>query len=180
MRSAGFDPEVHVSGVDESTATGTVGAIVQQLAARKARAVADRLGDESALVIGCDSLLQFDGLVMGKPANADEAKARWHAMRGREGTLVTGHCVIDTASGRRAEAVEATTIRFGCPSNDEIAAYVASGEPLAVAGAFTIDGRGAAFIDSIDGDPGNVIGLSLPTLRTLLRELDVSITELWT
>ena len=179
LRSAGFDPVVLVSGVDESAATGTVGEIVAQLAALKAQAVAAQLGDQKALVIGCDSLLQFDGAVMGKPADAAEAVARWHTMRGREGTLVTGHCVIDTAAGRRAEGAEATTVRFGRPSSAEIAAYVATGEPLAVAGAFTIDGLGATFIDSIDGDPGNVIGLSLPLLRNLLGELGVQIVDLW-
>jgi septum formation protein len=100
-------------------------------------------------------------------------------MRGRTGVLQTGHCVIDTVTGRRASATASTTVRFGEPTDAEIAAYVASGEPLYVAGAFTLDGRSAPFIDGIEGDPGNVIGLSLPLLRRLLAELGVSITDLW-
>jgi len=110
---------------------------------------------------------------------ADEAIARWHAMRGRTGTLLTGHCVIDAATGQQAAAVAATTVRFGTPSEREIAAYVASGEPLAVAGAFTLDGRGGWFVDGIDGDHGNVLGVSLPLLRRLLASLGFGVTELW-
>ena len=100
-------------------------------------------------------------------------------MSGRTGTLVTGHCVIDAATGRRAAAVAATTVRFGTPSPEEIAAYVASGEPLAVAGAFTLDGRGGWFVDGIDGDHGTVLGVSLPLLRRLLADLGISLTSLW-
>ena len=112
-------------------------------------------------------------------ASAAEAAARWREMSGRTGTLVTGHCVIDAATGQRAAAVAATTVRFGTPSEDEIAAYVASGEPLAVAGAFTLDGRGGWFVDGIDGDHGNVLGVSLPLLRRLLADLGFGVTELW-
>ena len=108
-----------------------------------------------------------------------EAAARWREMSGRSGTLVTGHCVIDAATGRRAAAVAATTVRFGTPSEREIDAYVASGEPLAVAGAFTLDGRGGWFVDGIDGDHGNVLGISLPLLRRLLANLGFGVTELW-
>lgn len=179
LRSAGFDPLVVVSGVDESAVTGSASEVVQQLAAMKAAAVAAQFAGEHMLVIGCDSLLQMDEVAVGKPVDASEAVARWQAMRGREGTLLTGHCLIDTATNRRAEGVQATTVRFGAPTDDEIKAYVASGEPLAVAGAFTIDGRGAAFVDGIDGDAGNVIGLSLPMLRTLLAQLDTQIVDLW-
>lgn len=179
LRSAGFDPLVVVSGVDESTVAGSASEVVQQLAAMKAAAVAAQFAGRHMLVIGCDSLLQLDGVAVGKPADAGEAVARWQAMRGRAGTLVTGHCLIDTATSRRAEGVQATTVRFGTPTDDEIKAYVASGEPLEVAGAFTIDGRGAAFIDGIDGDAGNVIGLSVPMLRTLLGRLDTQIVDLW-
>ncbi len=100
-------------------------------------------------------------------------------MRGRDGVLATGHCVVDTARRRQVTAVGRTVVRFGTPSDAEVEAYVATGEPLAVAGAFTLDGRSAPFVDGIDGDPGNVIGLSLPLLRRLLAELDVSVVDLW-
>lgn len=179
LRAAGFDPEVVVSGVDEDDADLTdVAAAVVTLAERKAEAVAGRL-DGDALVVGCDSLLDLDGLALGKPADAAEATARWQAMRGRCGTLVTGHRVIDTSTGASASAHAATTVRFGCPSDAEIAAYVATGEPMAVAGGFTLDGRSAPFVDGIEGDHGTVIGLSLPLLRALLARLDVEVTDLW-
>ena len=100
-------------------------------------------------------------------------------MRGSSGVLHTGHCVVDTGTGRTAADVAATLVRFGSPDDEELAAYLASGEPLRVAGAFSIDGRGAPFVDGVDGDPGNVIGLSLPLLRQLLRRLDIRITDLW-
>jgi septum formation protein len=178
LRDAGLDPRVVVSDVDESQVRATEPReVVQELATRKAQVVAGRLTD--ALVVGCDSMLLLDGRVLGKPADAAEATARWRDMRGRTGTLLTGHTVIDAGSGRTACAVAATDVRFGTPTDDEVAAYVATGEPLGVAGAFTLDGRSAPFVDGIDGDPGTVIGLSLPLLRTLLRELDVRLTDLW-
>ena len=179
LRDAGLDPRVVVSGVDESAvAAPEPDALVLELAVRKAQAVAARLsGDE--LVVGCDSMLSLGGEVLGKPRDAADATDRWKRMRGQSGTLLTGHAVIDVASGRTASAVAGTTVRFGTPSDEEVAAYVASGEPLRVAGAFTLDGRSAPFVDGIDGDPGNVIGLSLPLLRRLLGDLGVGITELW-
>ncbi|HZG03302.1 MAG TPA: nucleoside triphosphate pyrophosphatase [Streptomyces sp.] len=181
LRQAGLAPEVIVSGVDEDAISApTPAELAQRLAEAKAETVAGRPEAAGALVIGCDSVLELDGQPLGKPADAEEATARWKAMRGRTGVLVTGHCVIDTAAGRRACATAATAVRFGEPSDAEIAAYVASGEPLHVAGAFTLDGRSAPFVDGIDGDPGTVIGLSLPLLRRLLAELGVGITELWT
>ncbi len=175
LRDAGLRPEVMVSGIDESTVTGTAAEQVATLARRKAEAVAAAAGD--ALVLGCDSLLELDGRVLGKPVSTDEAVTRWQAMRGRSGTLLTGHCLLD--GSRVADAVATTTVRFGCPTDREIQAYVASGEPLQVAGAFTLDGRSAPFVAGIDGDPGNVIGLSLPLLRTLLHRLDVELVDLW-
>lgn len=180
LRQAGLAPEVIVSGVDEDALTAdSPGELARVLAEAKAAAVAGRPEAADALVIGCDSVLELDGEALGKPDGAEDATARWKRMRGRTGVLQTGHCVIDTESGRRASATAATTVRFGEPSDAEVAAYVASGEPLYVAGAFTLDGRSAPFIDGIDGDPGNVIGLSLPLLRRLLADLDVTITDLW-
>ncbi|MEU5208104.1 nucleoside triphosphate pyrophosphatase [Streptomyces sp. NPDC020742] len=180
LRQAGLAPEVVVSGVDEDALSAeTPAELARVLAEAKAAAVAARPETQGALVVGCDSVLDLDGVALGKPADAEDATARWKSMRGRAGVLRTGHCVIDTASGRRVSATAATTVRFGEPSDAEIAAYVASGEPLHVAGAFTLDGRSAPFIDGIDGDPGNVIGLSLPLLRRLLADLDVTLTDLW-
>ena len=180
LRDAGLAPEVVVSGVDETGCVATEPAeVVLELARRKADAVAGTL-DAAQLVLGCDSLLELDGELLGKPADAEEATRRWQRMRGRSGTLLTGHALVEVGTGRVAGATAATTVRFGRPSDAEVAAYVASGEPLHVAGAFTLDGRSAAFLDGIDGDAGNVIGLSLPLLRSLLAELDVQLTDLWT
>ncbi|MDF3291185.1 nucleoside triphosphate pyrophosphatase [Streptomyces silvisoli] len=179
LKQAGLDPKVVVSGVDEDAISApTPGELARVLAEAKAAAVADGLtGGE--LVVGCDSVLDLDGRALGKPLDAADAMARWQAMRGRTGVLRTGHCVIDTASGRQVSETASTTVRFGSPDDAEIEAYVASGEPLYVAGAFTLDGRSAPFIEGIDGDPGNVIGLSLPLLRRLLSQLGVRITDLW-
>ena len=179
LRAAGLEPKVMVSGVDESAfSAGTPAELAGLLAEAKAAAVASGLAD--GLVIGCDSLLDLDGRALGKPASPAEAAAFWRALSGREGTLVTGHCVIDAASGQRASAVAGTRVRFGSLSEEEIAAYVASGEPLAVAGAFTLDGRGGWFVEGIDGDHGTVLGVSLPVLRRLLAELGFGVTGLWT
>ncbi|MFJ8918491.1 septum formation protein [Streptomyces sp. LamerLS-316] len=180
LRQAGFAPEVIVSGVDEDALTApTPGELALVLAEAKAAAVAARPETSGALVIGCDSVLELDGEALGKPADSEEATARWKSMRGRSGILQTGHSVIDTATGRTASATASTVVRFGEPTDAEVAAYVASGEPLHVAGAFTLDGRSAPFVESIDGSHGNVIGLSLPLLRRLLGELGVSVTDLW-
>ncbi|SCE27364.1 septum formation protein [Streptomyces sp. DvalAA-14] len=181
LKQAGFDPKVLVSGVDEAAISApTPAELARVLAEAKATAVAgggSLTGGE--LVVGCDSVLELDGRALGKPEDTTEATARWRAMRGRSGVLQTGHCVIDTATGRQVSRTASTTVRFGTPDDAEIAAYVASGEPLHVAGAFTLDGRSAPFVAGIDGDPGNVIGLSLPLLRQLLAELGVRITDLW-
>ena len=178
LRGAGIDPEVVVSGVDETCedALGTA-SLVELLAERKAAAVATlRPG---RLVLGCDSLLDFEGDALGKAASPERAAAIWRRLAGHSGTLYTGHCLIHGGSGERARAVAATTVRFGCPTEAELAAYIASGEPLSVAGGFSIDGLGAPFVDGIDGDASNVIGLSLPLLRRLLAELGFAITDLW-
>ncbi len=171
-------PEVVISGVDESADDLLdTEALVQALAERKASAVAARR--PAALVLGCDSMLDLDGVALGRPSSADEALAMWHRLAGREGTLCTGHCLIDGATGRQVSAIACTTVRFGSPTDAELVAYVASGEPLVLAGAFSIDGLGAPFIDGIDGDPGNVIGVSLPLLRRMLADLGMGITDLW-
>lgn len=181
LRSAGVEPEVRVSGVDEEALTAPdPSALVLALAGAKARAVV-RPGDD-ALVLGCDSMLDLDGAALGKPASAAEALGRWRAMAGRTGVLRTGHALLDVRDGTvvaAAEDVASTTVRFGRPSPAELEAYVATGEPLAVAGAFTVDGRGGWFVDGVDGDPGTVIGLSLPLLRTLLGRVGSGVTELW-
>jgi len=178
LRGAGLDPEVIVSGVDEdSYSAATTGELTALLSAAKAVAVAAT--QASGVVIGCDSMLDLDGVALGKPADAGEAIARWQAMRGRTGTLLTGHCVIDAATGQRASGVASSVIRFGAPTDEEIAAYVGTGEPLGMAGAFTIEGLGGWFVDSIDGDHNNVIGISLPLLRALLLDLNVTIPALW-
>jgi septum formation protein len=194
LRSAGIPADVVVSGVDESTVEATdAGALSGTLARMKAQAVADRLrGQGEALVLGCDSVLAFDGEILGKPADAAEATKRWQRMRGGAGVLHTGHCLIhidegrpdegrpDETGGKRiAEEVGATTVQFADVSDAEIAAYVATGEPLRVAGAFTIDGIGGPFVEGVDGDPGTVIGLSLPLLRRLLATLGVPIHSYW-
>ncbi len=180
LRDAGLDPSVVVSGVDEDAITHDEPLeLVRALAVAKAATVAGGDVPDGALVVGCDSMLVLDGDVLGKPADADEAFRRWQRMRGRDGVLATGHCVVDTATGRTADAVATTVVRFGTPDDDEVAAYVRSGEPLAVAGAFTLDGRSSPFVTGIDGDPGTVIGLSLPLLRELLGRLGVRITDLW-
>ena len=179
LRDAGLDPKVVVSGVDESSfSNDDPWALVQQLATAKAHAVVPKVGS-GAIVVGCDSMLLFDGELLGKAPNPQAVVERWRRMRGRTGVLLTGHCVIDTTSGRQAGEVADTVIRFGRPSDDELAAYAETDEARAVAGPFTIDGRAAAFVDGIEGDAGNVIGISLPLLRKLLAQLDVDLVSLW-
>jgi len=178
LRDAGLDPRVVVSGFDESSLTVDEPAeLVEQLAISKAEVVAADCSNE--LVIGCDSLLVFDGQVYGKADSPAEVVTRWQRWRGKQGVLLTGHCVIDTATGGRVSEVGTTAVRFGNPDDAELAAYAQTEEALSVAGPFTIDGRAAAFIDGIDGDAGNVIGISLPLLRALLSRLGVGVTDLW-
>ena len=181
LEAAGIDADVQISGVDESVVEAEDAYTLSLALARmKARTVAGRLpAQPGVLVLGCDSVLAFDGEALGKPADAGEATKRWQAMRGRSGVLHTGHHLTDLVSGRQAEEVGTTVVHFADVTDEEIEAYVATGEPLNVAGAFTIDGRGGAFVERIEGDPGNVIGLSLPLLRRLLGELGVQITSLW-
>ena len=177
LRRAGLDPVVVVSGVDESGVTGNPTDVALTLAKRKAADVAAH--ESAALVLGCDSVLELDGETHGKPVDAAEATARWRRMRRNSGVLHTGHCLVDTGSGREASAVASTVVHFADVSDAEIEAYVGTGEPLQVAGAFTIDGIGGPFVDGIEGDHHNVVGLSLPLLRRLVHELGYRWTDLW-
>jgi septum formation protein len=178
LRDAGLDPEVGVSGVDEKAVEVTEpSSYALKLAQLKAIAVA--ADHPRSLVIGCDSVLELDGQVLGKPAGADDAVARWQRMRGRAGVLHTGHCVVDTHREVWLGRAAATQVRFAQVSDDEIAAYVATGEPLQVAGAFTIDGLGGAFVSGITGDPHNVVGISVPLLRLMFDELGFEWTDFW-
>lgn len=189
LRAAGLDPVVEVSDVDEEGLLATMpdatpGAKVTALAAAKATTVARRIADHTpeAVVVGCDSMLHIDGALVGKPADAGQARARWRAMAGHRGELVTGHAVLRTEDGaidRVAEGHAVTTVRFAEPTPAELDAYLATGEPLAVAGAFTLDGLGGWFVAGIDGDPSNVIGISLPLTRRLLAAVGVTVTDLW-
>jgi septum formation protein len=180
LRRAGLRPEVIVSGVDEDAVTApTPAELVLRLAELKATTVADRLArTNGAIVLGCDSLLELDGEPLGKPGTAEAAAARWRQMRGRAGTLHTGHCVIDTATGRRASRSVGTEVRFADISDEEIDAYCATGEPTQVAGAFTVDGLGGWFVEGVTGDHHNVVGVSLPVVRTLLRDLGHGLGDL--
>ncbi|HEY4411061.1 MAG TPA: Maf family protein [Acidimicrobiia bacterium] len=181
LTGAGFSPEVIVSGVDEDGfEPADLPGLVTALAEAKAEAVAARPEAAGAVVVGCDSLLDVDGTAHGKPAGEAEARARLRMLRGRSAILRTGHCVIDSRSGRRTSGAAATEVVFGQFSDAELDAYVASGEPLHVAGAFTLDGRSAPFVDRIIGDHGNVIGLSLPLFRSLLADIGLTVMDLWT
>ncbi|MGM1060306.1 Maf family protein [Saccharothrix sp. Mg75] len=187
LRAAGVEPVVRVSGVDEdalaaSLTDPTPEDLVTALAVAKAEAIAGgSTGDE--VVVGCDSmLLTADGEVHGKPGTVDVARERWKRMAGTTGTLLTGHAVLrvrDGAEVDRAVGHEATLVRFGRPTEDELEAYLATGEPLHVAGAFTLDGLGGWFVDGIDGDPSSVIGISLPLTRRLLRQVGVAVSDIW-
>ncbi len=181
LRRAGLNPDVIVSDVEEDGVfAATPAATAELLAVMKAQAVAARVGPRpETLVLGCDSLLELDGEALGKPGTAELAIARWRAMRGRSGVLHTGHCLIDPATTQRVVATASTTVRFAEVNDAEIEAYVATGEPLRVAGAFTIDGRGGAFVESIDGDHHNVVGVSLPLLRRMCGMFGVRWTDLW-
>jgi septum formation protein len=181
LRQAGLAPHVVVSQVDESTVRAPrVAEQVALLASAKAAAVARQETD--SLVIGADSLLEFNGKPLGKPADAAEARERWQRMAGRSGILHTGQALFDVRDGAvvgRDIAVASTVVYFATPTPQEIEAYLATGEPLAVAGAFTLDGLGAPFVRRVEGDPAAVVGLSLTVLRTQLAKRGLAITDLW-
>jgi septum formation protein len=187
LRSAGLDPLVEVADVDED---GLLAAVpdasaaekVVHLAGAKATTVARRIGAGDALVVGCDSMLLIGGELVGKPGSVDVARKRWRTMAGGAGELYTGHAVLRLVDGeidQVAEGHAVTTVRFADPSDAELEAYLATGEPVGVAGAFTLDGRGGWFVESIDGDPSNVIGISLPLVRRLFAAVGVQVTDLW-
>ncbi|OBG80910.1 nucleoside triphosphate pyrophosphatase [Mycobacterium sp. E3305] len=192
LRQAGIDPLVVVSGVDEDALLAALGPdagpaeVVCALAAAKAEQVAGALdGDVAAdcVVLGCDSMLDLDGELCGKPGSADAATAQWRRMAGRSGLLHTGHCLLRLSGGaithREVESA-CTTVHFAAPTDTDLRAYVAAGEPLQVAGGFTLHGLGGWFVDGIEGDPSNVIGVSLPLLRSLLARVGLSVAQLWT
>lgn len=183
--SSGITPRVVVSTVDEVALTESMmptapGDLCLALAQAKARDVAASIEPlDDVIVIGCDSVLEVDGIAHGKPATAAEAKTRWREMSGRSGILRTGHWLVRPSTGEQRGAVASTTVFHATPSEQEIDAYIATGEPLRVAGGFTLDGLGAPFVERIDGDPSNVIGLSLPLLRIMLAEMGITWTGLW-
>lgn len=167
-----------VSGVDEESVTEPdASALALRLAQLKAVAVAANA--PRSLVIGCDSVLEFEGEIFGKPGDEAEATDRWKQMRGKAGVLHTGHCLIDTHREVWVARSAATQVRFANVSDQEIEAYVATGEPLHVAGGFTLDGLGGAFVSGITGDPHNVVGISVPLLRTMFGELGFAWTWFW-
>ncbi|MBF6133605.1 septum formation inhibitor Maf [Nocardia otitidiscaviarum] len=191
LRNAGIEPVVRVSNVDEDAVaaalpdSATPERVVVELARAKARAVAatlDPVDFADSVVVGCDSMLLIDGELQGKPLTVEVARARWAEMAGRAADLLTGHCVLRLRDGEIvAEAADCsgTTVHFAKPESEALEAYLASGEPLQVAGAFTLDGRGGWFVERIEGDPSSVIGIGLPLVRRLLAEVGVGIAELW-
>lgn len=190
LRSAGIEPVVRVSEVDEDAIAAALPAdtppqqVVVELAKAKAATIAAAVPEYAAdcVVVGCDSMLLIDGTLQGKPLTPEVARARWNAMAGRSAELITGHCVLRLLDGAvTAEAVDcsSTTIHFAKPEPEALDAYIATGEPLQVAGAFTLDGLGGWFVDRIDGDPSSVIGIGLPLLRRLLDDVGVGVADLW-
>ncbi|MFI7670009.1 Maf family protein [Nocardia sp. NPDC049526] len=190
LRSAGIEPVVRISDVDEDAVAAALppgtapDVVVVELARAKARSVAATIPEFAAdcIVVGCDSMLLVDGELQGKPHTPEVARARWSEMAGRSADLITGHCVLRMRDGEIvAQSVDcsSTTVHFAKPEPEELDAYIATGEPLQVAGAFTLDGMGGWFVDRIDGDPSSVIGIGLPLLRRLLGDIGVGIAQLW-
>jgi septum formation protein len=179
LRDAGVEPEVIVSGVDEDNVTAeSPGELARALATLKARAVVSTLNDH-ATVLGCDSVLEIDGVAYGKPGTPEVARERLRNMRGRSGILHTGHCLFDTTSRQEIRELASTTVYFADLTDDEIDAYVETGEPLVVAGSFTVDGLGGPFVTGIEGDYHNVVGISLPLVRRMLAEVGIPWPALW-
>lgn len=185
LRNAGVEPSVHVSHVDEEAIEArmpqaTPAQLCLALAKAKAEVVAQDYADSpDVIVVGCDSVFDVDGQAFSKASSEEQVRERWAQMMGRAGVLRTGHWVMVPSTGATAGAVANTIVQMGDPTQAELDAYLATGEPLQVAGGFTLDGLGGAFVDGIEGDPSNVVGLSLPTLRNLLREIGITWTDLW-
>ncbi|MFC9997956.1 Maf family protein [Nocardia sp. NPDC127526] len=197
LRNAGIEPVVRVSDVDEDAVAAALPAgtapeiVVIELARAKAREIAAAIAAEGdarsaefadSVVVGCDSMLLVDGVLQGKPLTPDVARARWAEMAGRSADLLTGHCVLRLRDGEivgEAAECSSTTVHFAKPEPEELDAYIASEEPLWVAGSFTLDGLGGWFVDRIEGDPSSVIGIGLPLVRRLLAEVGVGIAQLW-
>ncbi len=178
LQSAGIELVVCPSDFDESQIQlSDPESLVQTLAQRKAETVAAQF--ESALILGCDSVLLVNGEIHGKPSDPDQAIARWQKMRGHVGELYTGHALIDLSQHRTLVRVRMTRVYFAQVSDRQIEAYVATGEPLKCAGCFALEGRGGLFVEKIEGCHTNVIGLSLPLLRLLLDELGYDVTDFW-
>ena len=178
LQSAGIEPVVCVSDFDESQIQLTdLESLVQTLAQRKAETVAAQF--ESALILGCDSLMLVNGEIYGKPDSPESAIARWQKMSGQVGDLYTGHALIDLSHRRTLIRCQVTRVYFAQISDRAIKAYVATGEPLKCAGCFALDGRGGLFVEKIEGCHSNVIGLSLPLLRQMLDQLGYDITDFW-
>jgi septum formation protein len=190
LRQAGVEPLVVVSRVDEDALfdahrDAPPSDVVRALALAKAQDVAAALPPDvgsDAVVIGCDSMLLLDGKLCGKPGTPERARAQWASMAGNSGRLLTGHSVLRLRDGRirrRESETASTTVHFGSPTPADLDAYIARGEPLAVAGGFTLDGMGGWFVDGIEGDPSNVVGLSLPLLRRLFARMDITVSAIW-
>lgn len=178
LQTVGIDPIVRHSNFDESQIqlTDTI-ALVQALAQCKSEVVASQFSD--GLILGCDSLLKVDGESYGKPESPSEAIIRWQKMRGNQGFLYTGHALIDQRQDKQLLRCGITKVYFADISDDEIEAYVASGEPLKCAGCFALEGKGGLFVEKIEGCHSNVIGLSLPLLRQMLKELGYRVMDFW-
>lgn len=182
LTSVGISPTIIVSGVDEEDsafAQLSPRELVVALAIVKAHTVKEKV-NYPALIIGCDSTFEFEGESLGKPGTVENAIARAKKLSGKSGVLHTGHCFIDTDKGIEISDVVSTRVHFATMSDEEIEGYVATGEPLNVAGGFTLDGLSAPFIAGIEGDPSNVIGLSLPLLRNAINSLGYTWFELTT
>lgn len=178
LQTVGIPSFVHQSNFDESQIqlSDTI-ALVQTLAQCKAEVVANQFSD--GLILGCDSLLEVDGESYGKPQSPEEAIARWQKMRGNQGFLYTGHALIDKRQNKQLVRCGITKVYFANISNEEIEAYVRSGEPLKCAGGFALEGKGGLFVEKLEGCHSNVIGLSLPLLRQMLEELGYKVTDFW-
>ena len=178
LQSVGIEPIVYPSDFDESQIQlNDPDRLVQILSQRKAETVIEQF--ESALIMGCDSVLAVNGEIHGKPANPNEAIARWQIMQGNFGDLYTGHTLIDLTQNRTVTKCQVTRVYFAQMSDRDIQAYVATGEPLKCAGAFALEGFGSLFVEKIAGCHSNVIGLSLPLLRHMLAELGYNVIDFW-